>query len=492
MGKLFWKFFFSFWLALVIAGLVVGTTIWLRQMVNDDEHHKIDLHQAALVASAKHVYELYGEPAFIDYLKRGQHLPGPKVYAIDTQTNRDILGRELNEAFITHARQIIEQDENSLKVRKLTLNDQQSVLLFVPDLRHKSFKHHPAKWFGSFLFGHEKPKPPHFMDSEIGNPPEDFTDDHLFQPPKPPEKKQAFGLLWLMLAGFIAAFIFSFLLAWYFTRPINTLRSGLSAMASGKLDTRVSNSLKSRNDELSDLGNSFDEMASKIQQLVTTQQQLLHDVSHELRSPLARMQAAIGIAQQQSEKVPMTLERLEKDAQRMSDLIGELLLLSKMESGEQHQEFQQISLNTLLEEIIEDAHIEAQTKRISIKMDLKQQIIVEVLPSLLHRAIENIIRNAIKYSNEATEVTLTVNESSSMLELHINDQGPGINELELDQVFKPFYRAGQRRENDSVGLGLAIAYRAIKSHGGYIKASNRVVGGLCVTVYLPKTLIVTN
>jgi two-component system OmpR family sensor kinase len=163
-----------------------------------------------------------------------------------------------------------------------------------------------------------------------------------------------------------------------------------------------------------------------------------------------------------------------------------------MESGVQHQEFQQVSLNTLIKEIIEDAHIEAQTKRISITMSLKQQIIVEVQPSLLHRAIENIIRNAIKYSGEATEITLSLHETPSMLELHINDQGPGINELELEQVFKPFYRAGQRRENDSVGLGLAIAYRAVKTHGGYIKASNRVVGGLCVTVYLPKTLIVTN
>jgi two-component system OmpR family sensor kinase len=125
-------------------------------------------------------------------------------------------------------------------------------------------------------------------------------------------------------------------------------------------------------------------------------------------------------------------------------------------------------------------------------MSLKQQIIVEVQPSLLHRAIENIIRNAIKYSGEATEITLSLHETPSMLELHINDQGPGINELELEQVFKPFYRAGQRRENDSVGLGLAIAYRAVKTHGGYIKASNRVDGGLSVVVYLPKTLIVTN
>jgi two-component system OmpR family sensor kinase len=322
--------------------------------------------------------------------------------------------------------------------------------------------------------------------------PYEFPNEEFFPPPKPPEKMHSLGLFWLMLAGLIAAFIFSFLLAWYFTRPINILRSALSAMASGNLDTRVSHSLKSRNDELSDLGNSFDEMASKIQQLVTTQQQLLHDVSHELRSPLARMQAAIGIAQKQSDKVPVTLERLEKDAQRMSDLIGELLLLSKMESGVQHQEFQQVSLNILLEEIIDDAHIEAQTKQISINLNLKQEFILEVQPSLLHRAIENIIRNAIKYSSKATEVTVDVHETPSMIEIHIKDQGPGINEFELDQVFKPFYRAGQRRENDSVGLGLAIAYRAIKSHGGYITASNRVDGGLCVTVYLPKKLIVTN
>ncbi len=510
MGKLFWKFFFAFWLALLIAGLAVGSAVWLRQIVNAGDNYKIDQHQAALVAGAKRVFDLYGQTAFINYLRRSQFSPGPKVYAVDKDGN-DIFNRQLDEAFVVRAREALEQSPDAMMVREVTFNDGQVLLLFVPDLRPL---HQKKSLLENLLLGGQSmPRPPKPQSPPFGLPPSHLmgeslrppgweTSEPLGQPsfPAHQEKGQVYldmkstpkaplALFWLVLAGLVAGFIFSFLLAWYFTRPIRALREAFSLLASGKLDTRVADSLTSRHDELSDLGVSFDEMAFKIQQLVITQQQLLHDVSHELRSPLARMQAAIGIAQQQPEKVAMTFERLEKDSQRMSDLIGELLLLSKIESGE-HYEFHQVSLTSLLEEIVDDATIEAETKSILMKLDISQDFILNVQPSLLHRAIENIVRNAIKYSDPNTDLIISLTEEGELLGLKIKDQGPGLNESELEQVFKPFYRAGQRRENDSVGLGLAIATRAINSHGGYISAENRIEGGLCVTIYLPKGLIV--
>jgi len=491
MGKLFWKFFFAFWLALLIAGLAVGSTIWLRHIVDDDDHNRIDQHQAALVASAVQVFELYGQTALIDYLTRSQYSPGPQVFAVNKKGD-ELLNRALDTSFIDYAREVYTAEPDTQIVRRIQFKDNQNFLLFVPDLRSANTHHDQSSLsIARFIFGDQRPvrpmnrpPPPPHNDEAVGS-----------APPIPPPSAQRhtstkWSLFSLGIAGLISGVVFSFLLAWYFTRPIKVLREGLSAIAAGHLDTRVSPQLKKRSDELSELGVSFDEMAAKIQQLITTQQQLLHDVSHELRSPLARMQAAVGIAQQQSEKVPMTLERLEKDSQRMSDLIGELLLLSKMESGVDQYEFHKVSLTAMLEEIIYDASIEAETKVIKIKLAIRRDFILDVQPTLLHRAIENIVRNAIKYSNANTMVKINLEQETEMLVLKVKDQGPGLNESELEQVFKPFYRAGNRRENDSVGLGLAIATRAITSHGGHIAASNRVEGGLCVAIYLPKRLIV--
>jgi two-component system, OmpR family, sensor kinase len=235
------------------------------------------------------------------------------------------------------------------------------------------------------------------------------------------------------------------------------------------------------------LGKNFDDMAGKIGHLMSAQQRLLHDVSHELRSPLARMQAAIGIAEQQPEKTHEILNRIERESQRMSDLVGELLVLSRLETGVTDNVQTEICLNDLLDEIISDARFEASSKEIKIHYSAIEDIFITVRSELIHRAIENILRNAIKFSPLNSEVKLTVSTDSEKhrLSIVIEDNGPGVAEADLESIFKPFFRGHLTERNDSIGLGLAIAYRAIDTHGGEIKASNRENGGLRVEVNLP-------
>ncbi|HIC48181.1 MAG TPA: HAMP domain-containing protein [Methylophaga sp.] len=291
----------------------------------------------------------------------------------------------------------------------------------------------------------------------------------------------------LIGSGLIAAIFFSAILAWYFTKPIGLLRQSFAKLAEGQLQTRIGEKMGRRHDELVELGKNFDDMAGKIGHLMSAQQRLLHDVSHELRSPLARMQAAIGIAEQQPEKTHEILNRIERESQRMSDLVGELLVLSRLETGVTDNVQTEICLNDLLDEIISDARFEASSKEIKIHYSAIEDIFITVRSELIHRAIENILRNAIKFSPLNSEVKLTVSTDSEKhrLSIVIEDNGPGVAEADLESIFKPFFRGHLTERNDSIGLGLAIAYRAIDTHGGEIKASNRENGGLRVEVNLP-------
>lgn len=243
-----------------------------------------------------------------------------------------------------------------------------------------------------------------------------------------------------------------------------------------------------RHDELADLGKSFDHMVNQIQTLVNAQQRLLHDVSHELRSPLARIQAAIGLAYQQSDKMPLMLERIEKEAQRMNDLIGELLALSRLEAGVIGK-LEMIDINELISEIVEDARLEADSKNVSIKFITTEETFIKGYYGLLSRAIENVLRNAIKHTRSNSEVTVSANlgVSDHQLYIDITDQGSGVAETELAAIFQPFYRGSNSQKSQSTGLGLTIAQKAIEAHDGKISASNRIEGGFQVGIILPRS-----
>jgi len=249
-------------------------------------------------------------------------------------------------------------------------------------------------------------------------------------------------------------------------------------------------------------------MAERLQKLVQAQSRLLNDISHELRSPLARLNVALGLARRRSgaESDDM-LERIELEASRLNELIGRILTLARLEDGEQEVSRTTVPLNELVLSVAEDAEFEAQARRCHVRTQIPHAGIphagipeagiheasweVRGNASLLHSAIENVVRNAIRYTHEGSSVEIRLQrvEGATGPEalLQVTDCGPGVPEDALEKMFEPFYRLDDARGRltGGVGLGLAIAQRAVRFHGGSVSASNRAEGGLLVEIHLP-------
>lgn len=447
MGRLFWKFFFSFWLTLLVAAISAGSFVWLKSAAkNDDlgELKLLDYESISYVMVATDIAKSQGGTALKNFLQQLETANMTEVMAVNTE-QQDILGRSVDRATFTQAQQLFDKGKRRL-VEQVEL-EQTAYLVYAP-------------------LTEPEPLSPHFKKRWVLK--------HL-------------PLLLMIASGLFASLLFSALLAWYFTRPIRHLKKALSAVAHGKLETRVSPAMGKRQDELAELGHNFDFMASKIHALVNGQRQLLHDVSHELRSPLARMQAAIGIAQQQPEKVEPTLVRLEREAERISDLVGELLLISRMETGVEHGQQSDVDINNLIDDIVEDARFEADNKSVSIDLQQNADISLHGQQELLHRAIENVIRNAIKFSEAGDTIRISsqADAANKHFIITVEDEGPGVKEADLAHLFRPFFRSHQTQRRDGIGLGLTIAQQAVVAHQGNIHAVNRSEGGLRMVLQLP-------
>ena len=289
-----------------------------------------------------------------------------------------------------------------------------------------------------------------------------------------------------IVATLIASLVCAALLARYFSRPIRTLRNAFDAAAAGKLDTRIGATMGGRRDELADLGRDFDRMAGQLQDLMDGQKRLLHDVSHELRSPLARLQVAIGLLRQQPARLTDSLDRIEREGERMDTLVGELLTLSRLEAGVTGSS-EDVDMAELLTVLVEDASFEAEAAGRRVLLARATDTLVRGNGELLHRAIENIVRNAIRHTAQGTtvDVDCTLDRAHHRLYLTVADRGPGIPEAELQSIFQPFFRGSGGAGSDGHGLGLAIARQVAEASGGSITAANRPGGGLVVTLALP-------
>ena len=295
-----------------------------------------------------------------------------------------------------------------------------------------------------------------------------------------------------LLVIFIVASIFCYWLAWYLTSPVRKLRTASQQLASGDLKTRVVPELGSRTDELADLGKDFDLMAERIEALLSSQGRLLRDISHELRSPLTRLNVALELVRQRSGKeADEALDRIEREAERMNSLIGQLRTLTLLESGTNIMDKNTIDLSGLVMNISHDAEFESAKRNISVKAELDENIIFEGSEELLRRAIENVLRNALHYTVDGSEIEMSlkrhVAEGKEYALLMVRDHGPGVQESELANLFSPFYRIAESRDRKSggMGIGLAITDRAVKLHGGTVKAFNAAEGGLVVEIELP-------
>ena len=370
-----------------------------------------------------------GVAALREWLGEAERARGSVLLAVDAQ-GADLLGRPVPAAALEEARQLAASGTRRRAARQVTAPSGERYLLFAPASTE------PRR--------------------------------RRAAPPGP----------WvLIVAGALASLAASALLAWYLARPIRSLRWAFRAAAEGRLETRVAPLMKGRRDEIADLGGDFDLMAQQLQKLVAAQRRLLHDVSHELRSPLARLQAAIGLVRQDPRKLEASLERIEREVARLDALVGEVLTLARLEGGTAGA-METVDLADIVASVAADARFEAEAAGRRVELESVDEVRVRGHAELLHRAVENVVRNAVRHTAPGTAVEIKL---SAQL-LSVRDHGPGVEPGQLPHLFEPFYRAGG---GAGFGLGLAIAQGAVLAHGGRIRAQNDAGGGLRVEIQLP-------
>ncbi|KTD49455.1 sensor histidine kinase CpxA [Legionella rubrilucens] len=292
----------------------------------------------------------------------------------------------------------------------------------------------------------------------------------------------------LLIAIFISGLI-CYLLSIYLTKPLRSLRMAAKSIATGKLNTRVGRVKGHHRDEIAELSGEFDRMAEQLENIMNSKERLLQDISHELRSPLARLQIAIEIGRKKSSReAESAFSRMEEECLRLNTLIGEILEFARLDKSVNEIHLSTVDMPVLLQQIAKDANFESGNQRVHV-ISRVDHFILTVDERLVHRAIENIVRNALRYSPAEEEVfiILSFNDERSLLFITIEDRGPGVPQDQLDKIFNPFYRVDTSREKKTggYGLGLSIAQQAIALHNGSIIANNRAEGGLQVIITLP-------
>jgi signal transduction histidine kinase len=283
----------------------------------------------------------------------------------------------------------------------------------------------------------------------------------------------------------VAGGIFCYFISSYLTKPLDRLGEAAANIAEGRLDTRVDPSLKKRRDEIAGLARNFDRMAERIEALVTGQRRLLGDVSHELRSPLARLMVALSMVRQgPAEEAAENLDRIAQEARRLDTLIGQLLALTRIDTGADRGKPVRFDLTSLVQEVASDADFEARARNVHVMVRQADAVSVDGFEELLRSAVENVVRNAVRHTSEGTAVEILLRRDHSQAILSVRDYGPGVPENMLCEIFQPFRRVPHDR-SDGAGLGLAIAERAVQVHRGTIVAKNAAPrGGLIVEIAL--------
>jgi two-component system sensor histidine kinase CpxA len=452
MNSLFWKIFISFWLSLI---LFASLTLW------STSHYLDSVRAKTQQAQPRHNIRQYTEQAkdiarqhgieglrvWLKYLDKHQAIP----YLLVDEKGNDLIGRQVP----LHLQQRILKNESHSQGQDHENNHYRPHnLLIINNHRYRFIAD-----FQSVTLGRILSRP-----SVIAIP--------------------------IIIAILISAIV-CLLLARYLTSPIGKLRKATNKLAAGDLTQRVAASMGNRKDEIVDLANDFDHMAEQLQSLVTSHKQLLRDASHELRSPLARLQVALGLARQRSSQDTVAeFDRIERETERLNELIGQLLSLARLESGNIKLQNEPLDLTSLLEDIAQDAAYEARATNRDVKIVHSIPASINGNAILLHSALDNIIRNAIRYTDENTCIELSLSRDSAnenQVVIKVRDHGPGIPDDMLTRIFEPFVRVSEARDRISggYGLGLAIASRAITLHGGKMSAQNETDKGLSIIVHLP-------
>ncbi|HWW13696.1 MAG TPA: ATP-binding protein [Candidatus Dormibacteraeota bacterium] len=450
MKSLFLKIFVSFWVALALfVVLAILVTLAMRPQRNSSW----EALRTSVINEAVSEYEQGGEQQVRQYLETLQEQQHVRAYIFDEKGNE-----------ISHRA--------------------------APDWAERVAKGGPRNPHDGFII----PVPPVLRESRSSS---DGQHRYTLVLGLPPGPRVFFGPRGLPFPGLIILVLSSglvcYFLAWYVTKPVARLRAATQQLAAGDLTARAGDPKSKRRDEIAGLVRDFDTMAGRLETLVKAQSRLLNDISHELRSPLARLNVALGLARQRSgEERAAMLERIELEAGRLNELIGRLLSLARLEDGEQRPPSTPVLLDEVVLNVAEDAEFEAQARHCHVHSEIPAGSWgVRGDASLLHSAVENVVRNAIRYTREGTTVEIhlekTKSASGEEAVIRVTDCGDGVPADALEKLFQPFYRLddARGRQTGGVGLGLAITERAVRFHGGRVSATNRAEGGLMVEIRLP-------
>jgi signal transduction histidine kinase len=284
------------------------------------------------------------------------------------------------------------------------------------------------------------------------------------------------------LLVFLAIALLCWLLAVNLASPLRALARTVDRFGRGDLSARVHSR---RRDEIGNLARAFDEMAERMETLLTAERRLLQDISHELRTPLARLSFAAELSKTAVDRGAATV-RLKKEIDRLTDLVGALLQVTRAEGDPSSRNLTDLPLKDFLREVVDDCAVEAEARGCRVNLEAPESLHFRGDRELLRRAMENIVRNAIRYAPEGTPVEVKLASALDDAEISVRDYGPGVPEAELPKIFKPFFRVDESRDSSTggVGLGLAIAHRAVTVHHGTMTARN-AGPGLLVSIELP-------
>jgi two-component system sensor histidine kinase CpxA len=445
--SLFWRIFLTFWLALAL--ILVGTVTVAVDAALKWRNERPSLPYQEIYTRAAQVFEAGGGDALKQWI---QELSPPalreRTFVLDS-SGHDLLERPLPSYPQTN------REEQPPRVRLPTEPIGRSLMLVGPD----------GRAFRVVVVAGPNRGPIHrFGELEL------------------PGVRAAT----LIIALVVSAVVW-FLLARYLTAPVDRLRDATQRIAAGDLNVRVLPSLKGRKDDLGLLAADFDAMAERVRSLLESKHQLLRDVSHELRSPLARLQLALSLAQRGDSGQAENLARIGREADRLEQLIARALLLARLERPALGAESERVDITDLLAEIVADVAIEADVRRAQVALHTSGTLEVMGDREALRSAFENVLRNAVRYSPMGSQLHVRAERRDASIEVVIEDQGPGVPEKDLALIFEPFYRvdAARDRAEGGEGLGLAIAARAIVLHHGTIEARNLSATGLAVRIVLP-------
>lgn len=447
MRRLFWRIFALFWAATVV--LIVAIAWSTSYTFENEKIPGLDITrlESALneqLRGAGRALREGGIPALQEVVQVAKQR-GIAVYVIDAD-HRDILGRDVPQAAVDSIAHAVE-DTQGLHADRRRVH-----LINLPD-------------------GTKYTAVAEFKDSPLLR--------MLYRRP---------NVFWVQvcIASIISAF-FSLLLAAYIATPLSRIRASARRVARGDLDARVGSLPFGRSAEMLSLASEFDQMAARLKELVEGQRRLIRDVSHEMRSPLARQRVALELARAQvSGDAKVQLERIERESERLEEMIAQAIQLSRMEMTPPSK-VENVALDTLVADIAADAAFEAQAQHCSLHISQSAPLQVNAESDLLASAIENVVRNAVNYTTPDSTIRIRLDRIDQQARLRVIDAGPGVPPQDCARIFEPYFRtdSARQRKSGGSGLGLAIAKRAVERQGGRIRASNVDGGGLEVEILLP-------